>query len=574
MSQSPSRPLFRMAISMSGAISAGAYTAGVFDFLIQALWELDCARSRGDADVPAHDVALVALAGASAGGITAALGSVALGWARAAPLAVHRMQTQSGHAQSCVLPQLWEAWVVRPRMVGGGPSESCLLSTEDLAQDRLVSVLNSAVLDDINRAAFTAPERMAAAAPLAGVADPLHVYLTASNLDGIPYRLSETGPGEEDASGEASGMAGGYGMVNHADRLHFRITGLGANRAAASDWAEGDAGTALSVDDLIATSGASPAWRKLGEAALATSAFPIGLSARILSVARSDYTRRRFPAPLVEGAGLLPWFANPAASDDAFVSVDGGMINNDPFEYARYALLEDWRNPLACNPRDPAEADRAVIMISPFPENPPAAGLPDQDIGLVRVLLALLPTLMQQVRFKPDELAAAASPGVASRMLIAPRRGIDPAEAPSSANIACGALGGFGGFLDQRFREHDFQLGRLNCQQFLQGWTQSRMTSAAKAAILPLFGSAAGPITMPPWPVMAQGDFDVLISRIGTRADAVIACIVRQYVARAPLRWLLRLGWRVLGRRWVLARLRRAMLADLTARRQIAPAER
>ena len=34
--------------------------------------------------------------------------------------------------------------------------------------------------------------------------------------------------------------------------------------------------------------------------------------------------------------------------------------------------------------------------------------------------------------------------------------------------IATGVLGGFGGFLDESFRAHDYQLGRRNCQKFLR----------------------------------------------------------------------------------------------------------
>ena len=36
---------FQIGLAMSGAISAGAYTAGVFDFLIQALDEWEKARN-------------------------------------------------------------------------------------------------------------------------------------------------------------------------------------------------------------------------------------------------------------------------------------------------------------------------------------------------------------------------------------------------------------------------------------------------------------------------------------------------------------------------------------------------
>jgi hypothetical protein len=34
--------------------------------------------------------------------------------------------------------------------------------------------------------------------------------------------------------------------------------------------------------------------------------------------------------------------------------------------------------------------------------------------------------------------------------------------------IACGAMSGFGGFLNKEFRIHDFFLGRANCEKFLR----------------------------------------------------------------------------------------------------------
>jgi hypothetical protein len=43
-----------------------------------------------------------------------------------------------------------------------------------------------------------------------------------------------------------------------------------------------------------------------------------------------------------------------------------------------------------------------------------------------------------------------------------------PKAYDGSAAIACGSLWGFGGFLARSFREHDFFLGRINCQSFLR----------------------------------------------------------------------------------------------------------
>jgi len=75
---------FRFAINMAGAISAGAYTAGVLDFLMEALeqWQLakDSFRQQLAGQlptvqnvVPLHDVCVDAFTGASAGSMCAAI---------------------------------------------------------------------------------------------------------------------------------------------------------------------------------------------------------------------------------------------------------------------------------------------------------------------------------------------------------------------------------------------------------------------------------------------------------------------------------------------------------------------
>ena len=56
---------------MAGAVSAGAYTGGTLDFLLQALDEWYAAKGRPD--VPPHDVVIRVATGASAGGMTTAM---------------------------------------------------------------------------------------------------------------------------------------------------------------------------------------------------------------------------------------------------------------------------------------------------------------------------------------------------------------------------------------------------------------------------------------------------------------------------------------------------------------------
>ena len=78
-SDTEDQSVFILGITLGGAISAGAYSAGVFDFLVQALEEWELARAReatlspADRTVPSHRVVIPVISGASAGGAVAAL---------------------------------------------------------------------------------------------------------------------------------------------------------------------------------------------------------------------------------------------------------------------------------------------------------------------------------------------------------------------------------------------------------------------------------------------------------------------------------------------------------------------
>ena len=74
-----STPTFHLGITMAGAVSAGAYTAGFMDYLIEVLelWEEKKEKNRElgednplyDLEIPMHDVCIDAFGGASAGGM-------------------------------------------------------------------------------------------------------------------------------------------------------------------------------------------------------------------------------------------------------------------------------------------------------------------------------------------------------------------------------------------------------------------------------------------------------------------------------------------------------------------------
>src|SRR5499425_1579067 len=135
---------FRIGINMAGAVSAGAYTAGVLDFLVEALdaWYAEREKWK-DKDpsiwpIPSHDVSLEVLSGASAGGLCAAISAVAL-------------QEEFDHVRSippalnaAAVNRLYDCWVQR---IDVEP----LLGTADLEKDPNVvrSLLDCTRIEEI-----------------------------------------------------------------------------------------------------------------------------------------------------------------------------------------------------------------------------------------------------------------------------------------------------------------------------------------------------------------------------------------------------------------------------------------
>jgi predicted acylesterase/phospholipase RssA len=63
---------------MAGAVSAGAYTGGVLDYLLQTLDAWQQQKTGDDPRVPVHTISIDIISGASAGGITGAIAALAL----------------------------------------------------------------------------------------------------------------------------------------------------------------------------------------------------------------------------------------------------------------------------------------------------------------------------------------------------------------------------------------------------------------------------------------------------------------------------------------------------------------
>jgi hypothetical protein len=529
------------------------------------------------------------MAGASAGAIAGALGAVA--FARGlAPREFTEEEIENRYPDRypthqrlrCVLPSLHRTWVELPAMIGGAGGEGGLLDTEDLAEGPNVrSLLNASLLDKVKRRAIEPLDEQSGkplAAPVPYVASRLHVYNMISNMRGIPFHIQ-------------FGNGTVYGMQTIGDRVHYVIGALGNSDVAEKDsWVEKDAAKGslpISVTTLPRRTG-DPLndWDRYGTAALASGAFPVGLASRSLAFAWPYYEDRLYPVKTPSDVAIRPSFpAEIVRQLDTFnfESLDGGIVNNNPFDYAQFALMGG----PASGPTSATAVERAIVMVAPFPEPPKFLPEGSPSPALAAIVRALFPALLNQARFRASDLAPAVDERDYSRFLIAPLRRIPRTTPPANANeqvpferyaIACGLLGGFGGFLVEKFRAHDFQLGRRNCQQFLR---ESFRVSGANAIVgrpgssemmrvIPLLGSAADPIPLPRWPQMTQESFDLICERMAARIDSVAAPLSSAEISSVRLRAAARLAWSLSLRARTLAFARATMLADLVRRRQIA----
>lgn len=425
---------FHLGINMAGAVSAGAYTAGVLDFLTEAIEEWYKAKASASPAVPMHDLSIDVFSGASAGGMCASIASVML-------------QSNFDHITNPSDPKLvntnnrfYESWVNKIDI-------EWLLQERDLSGGKpVISILDSTIVDEI--ASFALTPGPSVGRPY--ISDSLTLFLTLTNVRGTPYSLNGA------AGGSAEEDTAYYG-----DKLQFE-TVRGANAKPQSPFA-----TPLPVE------ADGPTWSLLREATKATGAFPLFLAPRQLNRAAGDYYYSPWQ-PISDTAPTEVPPHWPLSENDTFttLNVDGGVTDNDPFQLAHdYMAIH---NPLAKvdpqtgelnNPSDSDKANCAVLTVAPFPAD--ELYDPKYDFAANSTVLGMLPNLftalVSQSRFLGESLAAVMSGVSFSRFVLAP----SDTNLPDAKALQCGTLNAFGGFFERGFRAHDYQLGRRNCQKFL-----------------------------------------------------------------------------------------------------------
>jgi len=459
---------FHAGICMAGAVSAGAYTAGVMDYLMEVLEHWERAKRLQEegklSNVPKHNFVIEVLGGASAGGMTAAITAAAV---QQDFKPVHFEDQDKPIITTANL--LYNSWVNLKETGEGrkGDSEKdmmdYMLSTDDIEKDadrnssrEVRAGFNSAFIEELASAALDNKVPQPYGRPY--IALDIDVFTTITNLRGFLYKvIFQTSSGNRE-----------HRMKMHRDYAFFKLTDKDPTEPAQDPVDPADATTSAELTH----NGRIPVNFRTGlnvnvlkQAAMATGAFPVGLESR-------DLTRRRDYIELNKYLNLMLAGQDPVGvkyellpqGDFLSLNVDGGVINNEPYELTQQ-LLDDRResNENSKPKTSAAEFDSVVMMIDPFPN--------DEEVergefvsrkAWKNVLPAILSAMRGQLMMKDEQIRRAYLNDDYTRFLIMPVRENE------KFTIACGSLGGFGGFFSKDFRKHDFFLGRRNCQRFLE----------------------------------------------------------------------------------------------------------
>ncbi|KAI0557672.1 Patatin-like phospholipase [Gracilaria domingensis] len=468
------RDPIKLGITLSGAATGGCYEAGVMDFFIEAMMCLQQHRQKEpyhDYDPALHEfpIEVDKVAGTSAGGITALLACISFSMTEYTPLPNHHRYGDAAPPNN----PLFRTWVKETNL-------ERLFDFDDLRpsnrnEDVVVkSILNSKFVDTVTHLVVD-PQKCKRMPPWAGNLD---LILTNTSLRGTPYSV---GPWNSVISNEEK-----YRMRNCADYVCFRVT-------TDPDSVHPMLRSMSHILDVRSELN-SKEWQYAISSVKATSAFPGGFPTANVKTPKTHYDHRSSNKPDWE----MNVLDHPKFNE--YAAVDGGIMNNDPFGIVEDIMLRTERQELSILRSDTGEkgekyetdaGTHAVILVTPFPDDAADNRAKQGDMSLINMVITLLRILYTGMRFKHYALE---EKNTVPKHFLSPFEGTPGVDA-HPRELACGSLFTFGGMLDERFRLHDFQLGRANCQAFLRnmrdGATQRRAHDLGDTAVWDCCGGRA-----------------------------------------------------------------------------------
>lgn len=436
---------------MAGAVSAGAYTAGFMDYILEALSEWEKAKQLNNSNIPSHNVIIDAIGGASAGGMVSMISALALCGGNLKPVK-NVSHTKTGNI-------LYDSWVFLDDddslYDGSGSGKTTfkkMLSNSDLKENKgAPSLLNSKPIDRIAEKVFEQlPETASADNFPSYISKDLRILLTLTSLRPLDYKIKLSR-----VKSKFLDSTPGHRISNHDIVAHFKVNYDDVK----------DKNEFLPFRPLSLASDSKSNRDFLIKVTKATGAFPVGLAPR--------YFDAEFPMAYVQNslkkrkafnANMDVEFDKKAENNFQFTAVDGGTINNEPFDEVLRCLVDNH------GPEDADNPKYGTILIDPFPnfKDEIINKLPDYEkTSIVDVIGNLVPTILNQARNKQSDTYGS---GVFKIMAFPRKLKLGNVEEEVDyPPLATGAIGGFGGFLDIEFRKHDFFLGRKNAKNFLRG---------------------------------------------------------------------------------------------------------
>lgn len=434
---------FKLCLTMAGAVSAGAFTAGVLDYLLETLelWEKAKEKNRSltpnhpeyDHTIPMHKVEIDVISGSSAGGITGTLTLLSLIDGNYKPV---NKENPNG-----INNKFYESWV---EMADDEKSDTIkkLLQRDDLKHyDEVRSLLNTEAIEVIANNALSI-KKIKKTPQYAS--NSLDVILTTTNLRGLNFMVNFNG------SEKNSINDNGTLITNHGGFLRYKL-----KNDTFKPGIPDDDESLYYVLDVSKEKDIN----YLKDATLSTAAFPIGLKSRKISIS-SEYIKR-YPKYLFNKAKGVRAII-PEEDVYSFNSIDGGVINNEPYGIGLKVLHEK-------NDDLQSENNYAVVMIDPFPNKDHNIS-PSSGSSILDVAKGMFKALRNQVMFNQDGILEALDTSNRTKFLIEPIRKaeVNGKHERVKNDLASAPISGFAGFLSKEFRKHDFQLGRKNCQNFLR----------------------------------------------------------------------------------------------------------
>ncbi len=243
-------------------------------------------------------------------------------------------------------------------------------------------------------------------------------------------------------------------------------------------------------------------------------------------------------------------------TDVRFFDTDREVNNNKTIELACHVFNEDRKS----EEQDGRRTRETIILIDPVSEtqNPSDTRMCDDELPLV--LQSLSNNLNLRARLAPEELVSAQDKKNYTRFLIAPRRCTHDGRLQAFP-LAGSGFEGFTGFLSEKFRHHDFMLGRRNCQRFLQStfclpmdnpivahwtpemdsrhgvWGDTGESDAPMRPLIPLYGHAAEECLLPEWASLSGRELKQLKKMAKRRIKAIKPRLLRSLTGKRRNSW-------------------------------------